>query len=395
MHKIFTLLIALGAGFFVMGGARAVTIKSFLVQKVLDEKVLVTDGVTQYMIEYGYGCYSQDFAAGDYMNVDTYYQPMAYDDIYVETYSGFKTCNITEVDDVDIKVYYLNSEIEDEDKVILIGIDEVPYLVEYGVGCLGMWRYVDEVIYVDVGAGYLDGISDNIYLPNGDDCRVWDAEEIEAAPVYVPSPVITPPTTLTCSQYGLNAYLSSSDNLCYCKSGFQWNTAGDMCVTVIVPTPPPKQEIPSVVSSDEFVESQLLKIVKSNDAMVSRLKGMILLQVEERGAAWYLHPVTLKRYYLKDGFTAYEMLRAFGLGVSELDYRAIENGDQKLKTKLKGRIILRAQAKGEAYYISPKDLSVTYLQNGDAAYQLMRNLSQGISNGDIYQIPAERFVPVK
>jgi hypothetical protein len=395
MQKILTIIALIYSTFFFASKVEAVTLKSFLIVKNLGDHVLVTDGFTQYMVEYDYNCYDTDFVEGEYMHIDTYYVPMAFDDIYLKTYSSVKTCSITDVDDVNINVYYVSSEIEDEDEIIVMGADEVPYLVEYGAGCYSMWKYVDEIVYFDIGGSYLDGIGDTIYLPNGDDCRVWDAEEIRSAPVYVPAPVTPVPQTYSCTQFGANAYLNTSDNLCYCKTGYQPSVDGSACVVISSQQQDTPIQSGPVAVQDDFVESQLQKLTKSNGALTNRLKGMILLQVEERGAAWYLHPVTLKRFYLKDGATAYEMLRAFGLGISEADFQKIEGGDQKMKTKLKGRILLRAQAKGEAYYINPKDLSVTYLQNGAAAYQLMRNLSQGITNNDIYQIPAERFVPVK
>jgi len=40
----------------------------------------------------------------------------------------------------------------------------------------------------------------------------------------------------------------------------------------------------------------------ANDiSLANRLKGKILLQVEGRGEAWYIHPDNGKRYYMKDG----------------------------------------------------------------------------------------------
>ncbi len=151
----------------------------------------------------------------------------------------------------------------------------------------------------------------------------------------------------------------------------------------------------SAQTNDQFVSDQMKKLVKSDSALTNRLKGSILLQVETLGAAWYLHPVTLRRYYLKDGVTAYEMLRSFGLGVSESDYSKLVNGNEAIKNQLSGRIILRVQAHGEAYYINPKDLSVTYLKDGEVAYQAMRNLSLGITDVDIAKILIENFVPSK
>lgn len=130
------------------------------------------------------------------------------------------------------------------------------------------------------------------------------------------------------------------------------------------------------------------KPVATNLTLTNRMKGNILLQVESHGEAWYVDPVTSKRYYMKDGPTAYEMMRAFGLGISEADYAKLAKGDLTLRRKLAGRIVLRAQAHGEAYYILPKNLSVNYLKDGAEAYRIMRVLSTGITNTNLNAIPA-------
>lgn len=122
-------------------------------------------------------------------------------------------------------------------------------------------------------------------------------------------------------------------------------------------------------------------------SLVSRTKGYILLQTESHGEAWYVDPITAKRYYMKDGPTAYQMMRSFGLGMTEADYQKIANGDTALKSRLAGRIVLRVQAHGEAYYIHPKTLTAYYLQNGDEAYRIMRLYSLGITNTDLSGIP--------
>lgn len=132
----------------------------------------------------------------------------------------------------------------------------------------------------------------------------------------------------------------------------------------------------------------------SDGSLLDRMKGYILLQVQSHGEAWYVDPITAKRYYMKDGPTAYEMMRSFGLGVSEADYAKIAAGNTTLKTRLRGRIILRAQAHGEAYYIHPKHLAVYYLQNGDEAYRVMRLYSLGITNTDLNSISSSE-IPLK
>jgi uncharacterized protein YkwD len=114
----------------------------------------------------------------------------------------------------------------------------------------------------------------------------------------------------------------------------------------------------------------------------ARTLGYILLQVESHGEAWYVDPVSGNRYYMKDGPTAYEMMRTFGLGMTEADYVQLASGDAALVDRLRGRIVLRVKAHGEAYYIHP-DGTVYYLADGPAAYTLMREHSLGITNLDL------------
>jgi len=128
--------------------------------------------------------------------------------------------------------------------------------------------------------------------------------------------------------------------------------------------------------------------------IMSRVRGYILLQVEEHGEAWYVDPVSDRRYYMKDGPTAYQMMRSFGLGVSETDYDTMAAGDWSMKNRLRGRIVLRVQEHGEAYYIHPDDLKMYYLKNGDEAYRIMRLYSLGITNTDLGSVTADE-IPIK
>lgn len=133
---------------------------------------------------------------------------------------------------------------------------------------------------------------------------------------------------------------------------------------------------------------------KTSSELNIRLKGYILLQVESHGEAWYVHPDSGKRYYMKDGDTAYEMMRAFGLGASNTDIDALLNGDKALAARLAGKIVLAVQRHGEAYYIHPKNLTVHYLQNGEEAYRVMREQSLGITNKDLDAITSKSFEPI-
>jgi hypothetical protein len=59
-------------------------------------------------------------------------------------------------------------------------------------------------------------------------------------------------------------------------------------------------------------------------ALVRRLAGRILLQVERAGAAWYVNPVDSKRYYLGTPEQALAVTRALALGITDKDIAQIE-----------------------------------------------------------------------
>jgi len=69
----------------------------------------------------------------------------------------------------------------------------------------------------------------------------------------------------------------------------------------------------------------------------------------------------------------------------------LQAGDATLKARLKGRILLQVEEHGEAYYVHPKDGSVHYMKDGPAAYQIMRALSLGITNADLNRISERTF----
>jgi len=182
--------------------------------------------------------------------------------------------------------------------------------------------------------------------------------------------------------------------------------------------------------------------------LTQRLKGRILLQVEENGEAWYVDDDTEKKFYLKDGQSAYIALNAFGLGISNDDIAKIpigiesraeiadtdqdglddkleealgtdinnsdsdndgysdgdevKNGfsplgsgvivaNQQLADQLKGKILLQVQSRGEAWYVNPVDGKRYYMKDGDQAYQIMRFLSLGITNDDLRKIEVGEF----
>jgi len=216
-------------------------------------------------------------------------------------------------------------------------------------------------------------------------------------------------------------------------------TGSDKAETVV--TPVTANYITQVLSE----ERETVKAVDKN--LLKKLAGKIILQVANLGRAWYVDPVSLVRYYLADGSSSFNALRKFGLGIKNNDISkipvGIDNNSSALDTdgdglpdkmeqalgtnpnkadsdgdgfsdklevmnsysplgvgkinqskslieKLKGRIVLQTEGAGQAWYINPGDGKRYYLADGDAAYQIMRQLSLGVANDLISKIPVAK-----
>ncbi len=63
--------------------------------------------------------------------------------------------------------------------------------------------------------------------------------------------------------------------------------------------------------------------IAKDRALIHRLRGQLLLQTEGHGEVWYLNPVDQKRYYLRNGQAAYELMRRVGLGITNAKLETI------------------------------------------------------------------------
>ncbi|MBP6945197.1 hypothetical protein KBD61_00715 [Patescibacteria group bacterium] len=183
--------------------------------------------------------------------------------------------------------------------------------------------------------------------------------------------------------------------------------------------------------------------------------GRILLQVQERGQAWYINPVDSKRVYLKDGDTAYQLMKKGSLGMRNSDLMKIPVGysdlsrlimreddqdsdedglsdaleraigtnaysqdtdgdgftdseelrndfnplgtgkwrtDSRLVARLKGRLLLQVESRGEVWYLNPVDNKRYFLADGKAAYNLMRWAGLGATNATLNTIPVSSLL---
>lgn len=111
--------------------------------------------------------------------------------------------------------------------------------------------------------------------------------------------------------------------------------------------------------------------------------GYILLQVEDNGEAWYVYPINGNAYYLGRPADAFKIMKTLALGAKH-DF--IANTDI-FPQRLSGMILLDVETNGEAYYIYPKDNKKYYLGRPADAFKIMCELGRGISNLDLANIP--------
>jgi len=176
--------------------------------------------------------------------------------------------------------------------------------------------------------------------------------------------------------------------------------------------------------------------------LYKRLKGTILLKIEDKGEAYYVHPLNTRLYYLGRPRDAFAIMREQGMGISNADLEKIplaltavsgadtdgdglsdmledalgtnkflqdtDGGgyDDRVEISLgfspsstrklpydtvfaehhKGAIFLQVENHGEAWYVHPKDGKRYFLGRPEDAFALMRNTGLGISNRDFFAL---------
>jgi hypothetical protein len=115
------------------------------------------------------------------------------------------------------------------------------------------------------------------------------------------------------------------------------------------------------------------------------LSGRILLEVQKKGEAWYLFPNDLKRYYLGRPSDAFAIMRKLGLGVKDSYIKTYIS--KTFPKAVSGKILINVEDKGKAYYINPVNKKGYYLGRPADAFRIMRELGLGITDNDIDKIP--------
>lgn len=128
--------------------------------------------------------------------------------------------------------------------------------------------------------------------------------------------------------------------------------------------------------------------------------GRILIDVEQHGEAWYVHPISGKRYYLRTPENALMVMRSLSLGITDADLERIPEpgADFDIATDLRhvaGRILLRVENGGEAWYVDPVGMKRYRLGSPSEAMRVMVSLGLGITHSNLELIPSAVFLSEK
>lgn len=149
-----------------------------------------------------------------------------------------------------------------------------------------------------------------------------------------------------------------------------------------------KKILTSIIFSVIFLSNAFLACPVQAATLASQLSGKILLQVESHGEAWYVNPKDLKRYYLGKPEDAYSLMKQLSTGISEKEFASWNHG---APSWAKGKLYIRPQSHGEAYYVDFNQ-RWNYLGRPLDAWLLFRAKGLGISNSDLTKIPSASVV---
>lgn len=161
------------------------------------------------------------------------------------------------------------------------------------------------------------------------------------------------------------------------------------------------------ISDEELIEAEPSDLPEEDidDALTERMYGRMLLDIEGNGEVYYVDPVTGGKEYLADGASAHRLLKRRALGITEENFSKLELGENiddlsvcdssELGNSLKGRIVLRVEENGEAYWIYPENCRAYYAGTYEKAYGLMRDFSLGITKNNLAKIQDNKRQQVK
>ena len=111
-------------------------------------------------------------------------------------------------------------------------------------------------------------------------------------------------------------------------------------------------------------------------------KGRVLLQKDVR-VAWYVNPSDMTRHRLSSAADVLKVMQKLGLGISNKDFNFFND---KAPKRLAGKILIKVEDNGKAYYVNPIDLKINFLGEPQKALFVLRELGIGISDDELEKI---------
>lgn len=161
------------------------------------------------------------------------------------------------------------------------------------------------------------------------------------------------------------------------------------------------------ITDEELTEAEPSELpeAEEDEVLTERMYGRMLLDVEGNGEVYYVDPVTGGKEYLSDGAAAHRLLRNRALGINEDNFGKLIMGETRedesvcdssyLGKRLRGRIVIRVEENGEAYWIYPENCRAYYVGTFEAAYELMKQMSLGITKANLAKIRNNKRQRVK
>ncbi|MEA2065348.1 MAG: MopE-related protein [Patescibacteria group bacterium] len=198
-------------------------------------------------------------------------------------------------------------------------------------------------------------------------------------------------------------------------------------------------KITFVISTFLFAFTLILCNFVFAQNFANKLKGKILLQVEQNGEAWYVNPVDEKRHFMGRPTDAFNLMKNLGVGITNNNLEKIQIADENLsgadsdndglsdmiedavgtdKEKIdsdgdgyndkseilngynptgsgtlsidnnftnsqKGKILLQVEQNGEAWYVNFENSKRYFLGRPNDAFNVMKKLGLGITDSDL------------
>jgi len=118
--------------------------------------------------------------------------------------------------------------------------------------------------------------------------------------------------------------------------------------------------------------------------VAQRMAGKIVIQTQDKGQAWYVSPVTLKRSFLgPTPADAMQVMADQALGVSNSTF---ESYGGVAPANLSGRFLIKPDDSGKLYYVKTSDRSIVSISSPSDALQLIQEVGVGITNADLAKI---------